>query len=481
MVHRRSTLKALAGLGAGALLGGAGLRAMAQTFPSKPVKVVTAFPPGAGPDAVLRIIGDQLARKWAQPIVVENKPGGSGFIAYAAFRQGGSDGHDLIQLDSNHITTHPHTFSKLPYDAERDLAPIAMLLRTPFFVAVAADSPYKSVDDILSAARAKPESINYGSWFNGSPGHIGALQLQALKGVRMTHVAYRDFSERDPLYPAVPATAEIASLKGFEVSAWAGLFGPKTMPESVRGRIASDVAAVPTPHATELVQPLRQALELLRTATRQHVVFDPTTSRRHFKLSMTDVSHLEFLPSLMNRVNTAAPSVHIEVQRITGDTPKLLESAVRPRRGVHAGVGGRLLSAAALRSRLCLRGAQGSPPYRRPHDDGGLQAREACRHHGRRHGPRSRAARAGALRHREARCALASDLPGLGNMLANTDLIATVPERVAQMLARIASVKLLAPPIALPRFAIKQHWHERYHQDPANRWLRSVIADLFLE
>lgn len=399
MVHRRSTLKALAGLGAGALLGGAGLRAMAQTFPSKPVKVVTALPPGAGPDAVLRIIGDQLARKWAQPIVVENKPGGSGFIAYAAFRQGGSDGHDLIQLDSNHITTHPHTFSKLPYDAERDLAPIAMLLRTPFFVAVAADSPYKSVDDILSAARAKPESINYGSWFNGSPGHIGALQLQALKGVRMTHVAYRDFgalyaavsnkevdwalgsaasagamersgrlrfialaaSERDPLYPAVPATAEIASLKGFEVSAWAGLFGPKTMPESVRGRIASDVAAVPTPHATELVQPLRQALELLRTATRQHVVFDPTTSRRHFKLSMTDVSHLEFLPSLMNRVNTAAPSVHIEVQRITGDTPKLLESAVRPRRGVHAGVGGRLLSAAALRSRLCLRGAQGSP------------------------------------------------------------------------------------------------------------------------
>lgn len=281
MVHRRSTLKALAGLGAGALLGGAGLRAMAQKFPSKPVKVVTAFPPGAGPDAVLRIIGDQLARKWAQPIVVENKPGGSGFIAYAAFRQGGSDGHDLIQLDSNHITTHPHTFSKLPYDAERDLAPIAMLLRTPFFVAVAADSPYKSVDDILSAARAKPDSINYGSWFNGSPGHIGALQLQALKGVRMTHVAYRDFgalyaavsnkevdwalgsaasagamersgrlrfialaaSERDPLYPAVPATAEIASLKGFEVSAWAGLFGPKTMPESVRGRIASDVAA----------------------------------------------------------------------------------------------------------------------------------------------------------------------------------------------------------------------------------------------
>lgn len=239
---------------------------------------------------------------------------------------------------------------------------------------------------------------------------------------------------------------------------------------------------VPTPHATELVQPLRQALELLRTATRQHVVFDPTTSRRHFKLSMTDVSHLEFLPSLMNRVNTAAPSVHIEVQRITGDTPKRLESAesdlavgFMPEleagfyqqqlfvqgfacvvRKDHPRIGGRMTTGVYRREKHVVITAAGTG-----HDLVQLELE-----------------RSGIERH----VALSlPTLPGLGNMLANTDLIATVPERVAQMLARIASVKLLAPPIALPRFAIKQHWHERYHQDPANRWLRSVIADLFLE
>jgi DNA-binding transcriptional LysR family regulator len=72
-------------------------------------------------------------------------------------------------------------------------------------------------------------------------------------------------------------------------------------------------------------------------------------------------------------------------------------------------------------------------------------------------------------------------LPGVGNLLANTDLVATVPERIAQMLVRIANVKALPPPIKFPAFAIKQHWHERYQQDPANRWLRSTVADLFLE
>ena len=83
---------------------------------------------------------------------------------------------------------------------------------------------------------------------------------------------------------------------------------------------------LPTPHATELIQPLRQALELLRVATQQQVVFDPATSQRHFRISMTDISHLQFLPSLIHRVNSLAPSIHIEILRITPETPKLLES-----------------------------------------------------------------------------------------------------------------------------------------------------------
>ena len=148
----------------------------------------------------MRVLAEQLSSKWGQPVLVDNRPGGNGFIAVAALKQSTTDGHDLILLDSNHTTTHPSTFSKLPYDVQRDFLPIAMILRTPFFIAVAADSPYKSVDDLLAAARAKPGAINCGSWFIGSPGHIGALRLERFKDVKMTHVPYRDFGQ---LYAAV--------------------------------------------------------------------------------------------------------------------------------------------------------------------------------------------------------------------------------------------------------------------------------------
>jgi tripartite-type tricarboxylate transporter receptor subunit TctC len=200
----------------------------------------------------------------------------------SAFKQSGADGHDLIQLDNSHTTTHPHTFSKLSYDVEKDFAPLHMVLRTPFFVAVAADSPYKTADDIVAAAKAAPGKITYGSWFNGSPGHIGALRLQSLKGIDMMHVPYKDFGQlyaavankevdwalgsigsagamersgrirfitlaaaaRDPLYPQVSATAEMPSLKGFEVTGWTALFAPKGAPQAVQDKIAADVGEV---------------------------------------------------------------------------------------------------------------------------------------------------------------------------------------------------------------------------------------------
>jgi tripartite-type tricarboxylate transporter receptor subunit TctC len=273
---------ALRGLGAGLLGAALALPALAQTFPSRPVKITTPFPAGSGPDAALRIVAERLARKWGQAVVVENKPGGNGFIAVAAFKQGSSDGHDLLQLDNNQSTTHQHTFNKLPYDMERDFAPLHMILRTPFFFTVAADSPYKTADDILAAAKARPGKVTYGSWFNGSPGHMGALRLQTMKGVEMMHVPYRDFGQlyaavaskevdwalgsvasagamersgrirfitlaaaaRDPLYPNVPATAELPSLRGYEVSGWAGLFAPKGASAAVREKIAADVAEV---------------------------------------------------------------------------------------------------------------------------------------------------------------------------------------------------------------------------------------------
>lgn len=239
---------------------------------------------------------------------------------------------------------------------------------------------------------------------------------------------------------------------------------------------------VPTPHAADLLQPLRQALELLRVATRQQVVFEPASSTRHFRISMTDVSHLEFLPQLIHRLAKVAPGIHIEVLRISSDTRRLLENGdcdlavgFMPEleagfyqqqlfeqgfacvvRKTHPRVEKRLSMAMFKRERHVAITAPGTGHELLQQQLGRMGV------------------------DRQVALSLPT-LPGLGNLLAQSELIATVPERVAQMLVRIAAVKSLPPPFELPAFAIKQHWHERFHHDPANRWLRALLAELFLE
>ena len=279
-MDRRHLLKRLAFAGAGSVVGAP--FALAQDFPARPIKVTTAFPPGAGPETLLRTLAEHLGQVLGQPIVVDNKAGGNGFVAVNAWRQGSKDGHDLIHLDSNHITTHPHTFNRLPYKVQDDFTPLAMIQRASFFVAVAANSPFRTVDDLIAAAKAKPGVVNYGSWGTGSAGHIGALRLAAMKQLQMTHIPFRDFGAlytavatkevdwalgsaassgewersgrlrflalaapaRDPQFPNVPATAELPSLRGYEVTAWTGLFGPKPMPVAAHDRLIRELSKV---------------------------------------------------------------------------------------------------------------------------------------------------------------------------------------------------------------------------------------------
>lgn len=267
-------------LAAVALLGAATTgAALAAPFPSKPVRIITASSAGSGPDAAMRAVADKLSQKWGQPVVIDNRPGGNGFIAAAAFKNATPDGHELINLDSSHITTHPHTFSRLPYDPQKDFEPIRPILLTDFFVVVGKDSPYKSLDDVIAAAKAQKGQLTYGSWFNGSPGHLGGLRLQSMQGIQMTHVPFKEMPQlytavatgevqwalgsvgsagamekagkvrfitiaapqRLALYPDVPASAENPATKGYDVNAWVGLFAPKGTPKAVREKIAADV------------------------------------------------------------------------------------------------------------------------------------------------------------------------------------------------------------------------------------------------
>ena len=108
----------------------------AQDFPTKPVRLLTPFPVGSGPDGLLRLLADKLTQTWGKPVVVENKPGANGFIAIDAFKRASTDGHDLIQLDSLHLSTYPHLFKKLPYDVATDFEPLVPSFKTYLFVTV---------------------------------------------------------------------------------------------------------------------------------------------------------------------------------------------------------------------------------------------------------------------------------------------------------------------------------------------------------
>jgi len=238
----------------------------------------------------------------------------------------------------------------------------------------------------------------------------------------------------------------------------------------------------PTPHATSLVGPVRQALELLRGITRQQAVFDPAIVQRTFRICMTDITHLVLLPALINRLRDIAAGINVEITHISGQTPKMLESGE-----ADLAVGFMpQLEAGFYQQKLFEQ--HFSCVVRRDHPR--VHSRLTQTMFKRENHVLVTAAGTGqnlveeALERLGVRRNVALRLPnylGIGGLVASTDLMVTVPQRVAETLVRIANVKLLAPPYELPVFAIKQHWHDRFQQDSANRWLRSVISDLFLE
>ena len=252
----------------------------AQTYPVKPIRVLTPFPTGSGPDSALRLVGERVAKAWGQQLIVDNRPGGSGFIAAEAARRAAPDGYTLVQLDVAQLSVHPHLYRKMPYDPVRDFEPVAGILRTYFFIVVPATSQWKSVSDLIAEAKAQAGKLSYGSWFVGSPGHLGAAQLELATGTRMQHVVYKDMTQlyfdvgsreiawafgsagsssaayqakrvrylaaaapqRISGYPDVPTVAEAGGPPGFEVMGWVAIMAPRGTPSSAVRRINEGVA-----------------------------------------------------------------------------------------------------------------------------------------------------------------------------------------------------------------------------------------------
>lgn len=284
------------------------MEVVAQQFPTRPVRMITPFPAGAGPEGALRLLAEKLQKTWGQPVIVENRPGGNGFIAIDAFKRGAKDGHDLIQLDNVHLAAYPSLFKKLPYDAVHDFEVLAPLFRGYFFVTVPSNSRYKTLDDLLADARARPGQLNYGSWSIGNPVHLGSALIESMTGTQMEHVVFKEVSQlyaavgtgeinwalgtaasagpmfragklrfiaisaptRQPAFPDVPAIAETPGLAGFQMVGWTALAVSPRTPKAVADKIYRDIeAALSAPEFKE------------RYAAYGYELF--LTSREHFQ------------------------------------------------------------------------------------------------------------------------------------------------------------------------------------------------------
>lgn len=252
------------------------------SFPNKPVTLTTAFPPGSGPDAVLRQVGDKLSKLWGQPVLINNRPGGGGFIAIEAVRRLPADGYNLLQLDSEHLSALPLLYKSRNFVTLENFDPVAILFRTPFLVAVSTDSKWKDMKDLIADAKANPGKLSFGSWGVGSPGHLAGEQLDLQAGLDMTHVAYREVSQlftsvaagepawsmasipssqgvfkagklryiavaaprRIPQMPDVPTVQEAGGPANFDINSFVSLVAPKGLSAEVSAKINADVQKV---------------------------------------------------------------------------------------------------------------------------------------------------------------------------------------------------------------------------------------------
>ncbi len=250
---------------------------IAQDFPTKPVRVIVSFTPGSATDIVGRIVTAKLGEYWGQPVVVENRSGAGGAIGSAAVSKSAPDGYTLLINSSAH-SVNPAIFANLPYDTVKDFTDIAALAIQPNVLVVAADSPYKTLADLLAYAKANPGKLNFGHAGVGSGTHLNTEKLLSQAGVTATVVPFKGTPEvvaailsgsvdcywvpisaglsmirggklrplamstarRNPQLPDLPTTAE-AGVKGAETALWFGLWGPPGMPRDLVAKISGDV------------------------------------------------------------------------------------------------------------------------------------------------------------------------------------------------------------------------------------------------
>ncbi|WP_372619035.1 Bug family tripartite tricarboxylate transporter substrate binding protein [Falsiroseomonas sp.] len=273
---RRRTL----GLLAAAAL--AAPRTARAAWPERPVTVVVPYPPGGNNDILARLVGPVVEREIGQPLVVENRGGGGGTIGAAAASRAAADGYTLLFADIGNLAIAPHLFARLPYDPNA-FTPVIRLTEVSLLVGVPKDSPHRTMADLVAAARARPEALNFGTPGPGTAGHLATQMLMGLAGIRMTHIPFRGSApaaqelvagridllidgtllpavsqgtvralavtgaRRSPFTPDLPTIAE-AGVPGYAFASWHGVVAPRgTPPEAIAKLNAAFNAAVRDP------------------------------------------------------------------------------------------------------------------------------------------------------------------------------------------------------------------------------------------
>ena len=244
-------------------------------FPARPVHVFVPYSAGGGVDILARTLGEAVSRQWGQSVIVENRPGAGGVVASQALATSAPDGYTLIVVASGHAT-NPFLYPKLPYDTFKNFAPISLLASSPNILLVRADSPFKTLADIIAQARAKPGSLSFGHAGNGTSTHLAGELLKSLAKIEMDAISYKGgapaindllggqipmsfnnapealgqleagtlralavtTASRSPFLPNVPAIAE--TVPGYDTEVWWGLLGPAGMSPELVAKLSRD-------------------------------------------------------------------------------------------------------------------------------------------------------------------------------------------------------------------------------------------------
>lgn len=258
-----------------------GLCVFAQSYPVKPIRWIVTFPPGGPTDVIARAVGAKLTEAWGQQVVIDNRAGAGGIIGTELAAKSAADGYTLLFGTSSGLSVNPALNSTLPYDPERDFAPVSLLVINPQILVVNIAVPVNSLKELIALAKSKPGQLNYGSVGRGSPNHLGMELLKSLAGIEIVHVPYKGTApavtdlmagqvqllfnsmpsvlplvksgklrglavgsaQRSPAAPEIPTVAE-AGVPGFEYVTWYGMFAPARTPAMIVAKLNAQVVKI---------------------------------------------------------------------------------------------------------------------------------------------------------------------------------------------------------------------------------------------